>query len=111
MYVLGTAALALLVQTDTLAETYAAVILMGLIGTGINTLTPLMWAANYGRGSLGAIHGVGRASQVLGFAVGPLVAGIAYDSTGTYREVFLLMAGVALVAAGLMAAARTWGRR
>ena len=111
LYVLGTAALALLVQTDTLAETYAAVILMGLIGTGINTLAPLMWAANYGRGSLGAIHGVGRASQVLGFAVGPLVAGIAYDSTGTYREVFLLMAGVALVAAGLMAAARTWGRQ
>ena len=109
LYLSGTAALLLLVGTDTLAETYAVVILMGLIGTGINTLAPLMWAANYGRGSLGAIHGVGRASQVLGFAVGPLVSGIAYDSTGTYREVFLVFAGVVLVAAGLMAAARTWG--
>ena len=69
-----------------------------------------MWAANYGRGSLGEIHGVGRATQVLGFAVGPLASGIAYDSTGGYREVFLALAGVALVAAGLMAAARTWGR-
>lgn len=106
LYLVGTAALVLLVGTDTLAETYAVVILMGLIGTGINTLAPLMWAANYGRGSLGAIHGVGRASQVLGFAVGPLVSGIAYDTTGTYREVFLPLAGVALVAAGLMAAAR-----
>ena len=111
LYLMGTAALALLVNTDTLAETYAVVILMGLIGTGINTLAPLMWAANYGRGSLGAIHGVGRASQVLGFAIGPLVSGIAYDSTGTYRGVFLALAGVALVAAGLMAAARTWGAR
>ena len=110
LYLLGTAALTLLVQTDTLVETYAVVILMGLIGTGINTLAPLMWAASYGRGSLGAIHGVGRASQVLGFAIGPLVAGIAYDRTDTYREVFLLMAGVALVAAVLMAAARTWRR-
>ncbi len=109
LYLSGTAALLLLVGTDTLAETYAVVILMGLIGTGINTLAPLMWAANYGRGSLGAIHGVGRASQVLGFAVGPLVSGMAYDSTGTYREVFLAFAGVVLVAAGLMAAARTWG--
>ena len=108
LYLTGAAALVLLVGTDTLAETYAVVILMGLIGTGINTLAPLMWAANYGRGSLGAIHGVGRASQVLGFAVGPLVSGIAYDSTGTYREVFLALAGVALVAAGLMAAARGW---
>ncbi len=110
LYLLGTAALTLLVQTDTLVETYAVVILMGLIGTGINTLAPLMWAASYGRGSLGAIHGVGRASQVLGFAFGPLVAGIAYDRTDTYREVFLLMAGVALVAAVLMAAARSWRR-
>jgi len=110
LYLMSAAALMLLVGTDTLAETYAVVILMGLIGTGINTLAPLMWAANYGRGSLGAIHGVGRASQVLGFAVGPLASGIAYDSTGGYREVFLALAGVALVAAGLMAAARTWGR-
>ena len=107
LYLMSAAALSLLVGTDTLAETYTVVILMGLIGTGANTLAPLMWAANYGRGSLGAIHGVGRASQVLGFAVGPLVSGIAYDSTGTYREVFLALAGVALVAAGLMAAART----
>ena len=106
LYLMSAAALLLLVGTDTLAETYAVVILMGLIGTGINTLAPLMWAANYGRGSLGAIHGVGRASQVMGFAVGPLVSGIAYDSTGTYREVFLALAGVALVASGLMAAAR-----
>ena len=111
LYLMSATALLLLVGTDTLAETYAVVILMGLIGTGINTLAPLMWAANYGRGSLGAIHGVGRASQVMGFAVGPLVSGIAYDSTGTYREVFLALAGVALVAAGLMAAARKWGRR
>lgn len=110
LYLLGMVALTLLVQTDTLVETYAAVILIGLIGTGVNTLAPLMWATNYGRGSLGAIHGVGRAAQVMGFAVGPLVAGIAYDTTGTYREVFLLMAGVALVAAVLMAAARTWSR-
>lgn len=108
LYLMSAAALLLLVGTDTLAETYAVVILMGLIGTGINTLAPLMWAANYGRGSLGAIHGVGRASQVLGFAVGPLASGIAYDSTGTYREVFLALAGVALVSAGLMAAARGW---
>lgn len=110
LYLMSATVLMLLVGTDTLAETYAVVILMGLIGTGINTLAPLMWAANYGRGSLGAIHGVGRATQVLGFAVGPLVSGIAYDSTGTYREVFLALAGVAVVAAGLMAAARTWRR-
>ena len=111
LYAAGAAALLLLVQADTLAETYAVVILMGLIGTGVNTLTPLMWAVNYGRGSLGAIHGVGRASQVLGFAVGPLASGIAYDSAGTYRGVFLALAVVVLVAAALLASARARSRR
>ena len=110
LYTVGAAALLLLVGTDTLVETYLVVILLGLIGTGVNTLAPLMWAANYGRGSLGSIHGVGRATQVLGFAFGPLAAGIAYDSTGGYREVFIAMAGLAFVAAALMAAARTWRR-
>lgn len=111
LYLTGGVALLLLVQADTLVETYAVVILMGLIGTGVNTLTPLMWAANYGRGSLGAIHGVGRASQVMGFAVGPLASGIAYDSAGTYQGAFLALAVVTLVAAGLMAAAQTWRAR
>ena len=113
LYVTGAAALLLLAQTDTLAETYVVVVLMGLIGTGVNTLTPLMWAANYGRGSLGSIHGVGRASQVLGFAVGPLASGMAYDSAGTYRGVFLALAVVVLVAAGLLGASgvRMTGRR
>ena len=110
LYLTGAAALLLLARADTLAETYAVVILMGLVGTGVNTLAPLTWAANYGRGSLGAIHGVGRASQVLGFAVGPLAAGMAYDATGGYREAFLALAGVALVAGGLVGMARG-GRR
>ena len=39
---------------------------MGLASTGINTLAPIMWARCYGRGSLGAIQGVGRAAQVVG---------------------------------------------
>ena len=100
LYLAGMVALLLLVATDTLAETYAVVILMGLVGTGINTLAPLMWVAGYGRESLGAFHGVGRAAQVMGFAVGPLASGIAYDVTGGYREAFLAMAGITLVATG-----------
>ncbi len=110
LYLVSAGALVLLVTTDTLPETYCYAILTGLANTGINTLAPLMWASDYGRGHLGAIHGVGRAAQVLGFAVGPLAAGMAYDDMGGYREAFLVMAGITLVAAALMAAARTGGR-
>ena len=110
LYLVSAGSLVLLVVTDTRFETFGYAILTGLANTGINTLAPLMWASDYGRGHLGAIHGVGRASQVLGFAVGPLAAGIAYDAAGSYREAFLVMAGVTLVAAALLAAARTGPR-
>ena len=107
LYLAGAGALVLLVSADTLFETYLFAGLMGMAGAGINTLAPLLWAGSYGRGALGAIHGVGRASQVLGFAIGPLASGIAYDATGSYREAFLVMAAVALLAAGLVVMA--WG--
>ena len=101
------AALGLLVSTDTLLDAYLFVLLLGLASTGINTLAPIMWARNYGRRSLGAIQGVGRAAQVVGFAIGPLASGIAYDVTGSYRTAFVAMVGLALLAAALMAASRT----
>ncbi len=107
LYLVSAGALVLLAATDTMLETYCYAILTGLANTGINTLAPLMWASDYGRGHLGAIHGVGRAAQVLGFAVGPLAAGMAYDGAGSYREAFLAMAGMTLLAAALLAAART----
>ena len=104
---IGAAALGLLVSVDTLLDTYVFVVLLGLASTGINTLAPIMWARNYGRRSLGAIQGVGRSAQVLGFAIGPLASGIAYDATGSYRAAFVVMAALALLAGALMAASRT----
>ena len=82
-------------------------VLLGLSSTGINTLAPIMWARYYGRRSLGAIQGVGRTAQVMGFAIGPLASGIAYDATGSYRAAFVVLTGLALLAAALMAASRT----
>ena len=104
---IGAVALGLLVSVDTLLDTYVFVVLLGLASTGINTLAPIMWARNYGRRSLGAIQGVGRSAQVLGFAIGPLASGIAYDATGSYRAAFVVMAALALLAGALMAASRT----
>ncbi|MCE2459035.1 MAG: hypothetical protein J4G14_14675 [Dehalococcoidia bacterium] len=60
-----------------------------------------------GATTLGAIQGFGRATQVMGFAIEPLASGLAYDATGSYRAAFIVMAGLALLAAALMAASRT----
>ena len=108
LFLVATCALGILVVTDTLFETYLFAVVMGFSSAGINTLVPIMWASYYGRGALGALYGVSRAVQVTGFAIGPLASGIAYDATGSYREAFIVMAGVALIAALIMAASGKW---
>ena len=106
LYLTGTASLGLLITTDNLFETYVYAVLAGVSSSGINTMTPIMWSSYYGRDALGSIFGVSRAAQVVGFAVGPLVSGIFFDATGSYKGAFFALAWVALAACLLVAAAK-----
>lgn len=105
-YLLAAASMWVLMIADNLPETYLFAVLQGIVGTGINTLAPLLWATYYGRGSLGSIFGVSRAAQVVGFAVGPLASAVVYDRTGSYQGAFLALAAVAVFATILLATAR-----
>ncbi len=105
-YLLGAVSMVVLLMADTLAETYLFAVLQGLAGTGVNTLAPILWANYYGRASLGSIYGLSRAAQVSGFALGPLVSGIVYDATGSYRSAFIYFAFLAVVAAVIVLAFR-----
>ena len=115
LYLTGTASLGLLIITDNLFETYAYAVLAGVSSSGINTMTPIMWSSYYGRDALGSIFGVSRAAQVLGFAVGPLVSGIFFDATGSYKGSFFALAWVALAGCAMVAAAGrpavSWSRQ
>jgi MFS family permease len=106
LFLTAAASLGLLIVADNLLVTYLYAVLSGVSSAGINTLTPIMWSSYYGRGALGSIFGVGRAAQVLGFAVGPLVSGIFFDATGGYTGAFFALAWVALAASFLIASAR-----
>ena len=105
-YLLGAVSMWVLMRADNLPETYLFAVLQGIVGTGINTLAPILWAGYYGRNSLGSIFGVSRAAQVVGFAIGPLASAVVFDRTGTYQGAFLALAAVAVVAALFLAAAR-----
>ena len=105
-YLLSAASMGVLTRADNLPETYLFAVMQGIVGAGINTLAPILWADYYGRGSLGSIFGVSRAAQVVGFAVGPLASAVVYDRTGGYQGAFLALAGVALIATVLLAVAR-----
>ena len=106
LYLVGAVALGIMVVADNLFETYLFAVLLGLSSSGINALTPIMWAGYYGRGALGAIYGVSRAAQVSGFATGPLASGIVYDATGSYEAAFVGLACVAVGASLLVASVR-----
>ena len=106
IYLLGAVSMVVLINADDLPKTYVFAIIQGITGSGVNTLSPLLWASYYGRESLGAIFGISRAAQVAGFALGPLALGRVYDVTGSYQQGFIYLASLALVSAVLILAAR-----
>ncbi len=106
VYLLGAAGVAVLTLADTVAETYLFAVLHGIASSGVNALAPILWASYYGRWSLGSIHGISRAFQVTGFAVGPLLSGLVYDATGSYQNAFLYLALVAAASSLLVFLAR-----
>ena len=69
-------------------------------------MAPILWANYYGRGSLGSIHGFSRASQVVGFALGPLILGITYDATGGNQTALVYFAVVAVSSSFLVLGSR-----
>lgn len=70
-----------------------AVVLMwglyiGLARGGMQTLQQVIFADYYGRESLGAVRGVVWPIQMVGNSLGPLVAAVTYDITGSYVIIF-----------------------
>ena len=100
------AGIGILILADTLAEAYLFALLHGVASGGLNTLAPVLWASYYGRGVLGSIHGLSRASQVAGFALGPLILGIAFDRWGRYQDALAYLAVLAVISFVLFVAAR-----
>ena len=95
-----------LLVADTLIEAYLFAVLQGIASGGLNTLAPILWAKHYGRSSLGSIHGLSRASQVAGFALGPLILGVAYDASGGYQTALGYFALVAVSSSLLVLSSR-----
>jgi MFS family permease len=96
-YALKTVSLAVLLGTHTVPEAYLFTVLQGIATGGLGTLTAMLLATYYGRQHLGAIYGLLRAIQVIGFALGPLIAGMTFDVTQSYHGAFVTFLGLSLV--------------
>lgn len=100
----GVAIIALLLAQPVTIFIYS--LLYGLSVGGRTTLEPVLWANYYGRSSLGTIRGIAWPVQIVGFAAGPVIAGLAYDLLGDYFRVFVMFAATGLISALLVLLAR-----
>ena len=98
-YLVSSAAMGLLIITDSLPEAYLFAILQGFAAIGINLTAPMLLAEYYGRWTIGSMYGIVRAAQVTGFAIGALISGVVYDATGSYKLAFLIFLVIALISA------------
>ena len=103
--ILGVSTLYLL-TVDSAAKALVAAGLIGAVSSGSNVIISILYADYYGRNSLGRIRGVSETGVLLGQAVGPLLAGILFDSRGTYSFVFILFGGLALACSLLVLTAK-----
>ena len=85
---------------------YVSAMLFGAGIGGILTMVPVAWASYFGRAHFGAIRGITLPAQVGGQAMGPLVAGVLHDLTGSYASGLAAFAALSLIAAGLALATR-----
>jgi OFA family oxalate/formate antiporter-like MFS transporter len=80
----------------TVASSPAGVaVVLAFYGLGIGGTVPLqetVWASYFGRTHLGKIRSVAMPFSIIFGAGGPLMAGILYDSTGSYTIAFILFA-------------------
>ena len=105
-YLLSASAMGMLIVTDTLPEAFLFAVLQGTAASGINVLVPILLASYYGRWAMGSIYGITRAAQVVGFALGALISGVVYDSTGSYRDAFTLFLVIAVASSLLVIIAK-----
>jgi MFS family permease len=85
-----------------LTALYIFAIVFGLAFGSLDIILSLLPPHLFGLVALGAIIGVQNAVICLGGAIGPVVSGLIFDSTGSYQLSFVVSAGLSLVALAMM---------
>ena len=84
-------------------------VVLAIYGLGIGGTVPLqetVWASYFGRTHLGKIRSVAMPFSIVFGAGGPLMAGVLYDTTGSYEVAFTLFAAFSVLGLLLILLAR-----
>ena len=73
-------------------------VLSGIGYGGTNAILPLLGREYFGRTNFGSVYGLMEGIGTIGAIIGPTLAGWAYDNWGSYQIIWLLLAGLAVVA-------------
>jgi MFS family permease len=98
--------IAYLLTVDSAVEGFPFAFFFGMQVGGALSLPTLLFANYYGRGNLGSIAGVAQMARGLSLGSGPLVAGIFFDTTGSYESAFLTFIVMCMASVVMMALAR-----
>ncbi|MFP6780489.1 MAG: MFS transporter, partial [Gammaproteobacteria bacterium] len=104
---LSVAMLALMGRMPSVFGTYLYAIMLGVGYSATASLVPAMMSDRFSGVYFGSIVGVGLFGSALGSAIGPWLAGLTFDWTGSYDTAFVIaaIAGVASGSAGWVARA------
>ncbi len=94
-----------------LAGTFLTAGISGVLGglsDGIqSTVLVLLLVSYFGKNNVGGIYGINRASAVVGFSAGPMIAGIGFDVIGSYTNIFLGFLFLTIVTIALVFSAKS----
>ena len=96
----------ILIYTNSVSDAYLFAVIHGISTATVSIMSLLLWPHFYGTKSIGFVYGINRAAQVGGYAIGPLIGGLVYDATGSYRNALLCFAALAVFSALLFLFAR-----
>ena len=65
-----------------------------------------LWARYFGRAHIGSIRGVSHPVTILGSALAPVLVGVSFDLTQTYRPAFVVIMFIFLLGAALVYSSR-----
>jgi MFS family permease len=85
---------------------YIAMAYQGMMLSGYPPLQILLWPEFFGRTHIGSIVGLTQFFVTLAGAVGPVIAGVVFDQTGSYKSALWLLLVTWLACAGLMVIVR-----
>ncbi len=92
----------LLARATTLAAGCVAAALIGIGAGGEADITPYLLTRYFGLRAFSTLYGITWTFYAIAGAIGPVILGRAFDSTGSYTALLTLLSGVMALSGGLM---------